>query len=277
MLRLLAGAVVLYGVLCLVALLVADRMIFLPPPATYRDGAEIVKLFTEDGVRISATYLPHPSEATRVAEDSLAAPVVRASAPYTLLVSHGNAEDLGDIRPHLVRLRAMGFSVLAYDYRGYGTSEGQPSERGTYADVDAAYAYLTRDLGVPPARIIAYGRSVGSGPAVDLAAREPIGGLVVESAFTTAFRVLTRVTLFPFDKFDNLDKIARVRCPVLVMHGRADEIVPFGHGETLWRAAPEPKRFFWAERAGHNDFWLVDEPGATRALIEFVALLPASP
>lgn len=257
-LRLLAGAVVLYGVLCLVALLMADRMIFLPPPATYRDGAEIVKLRTADGVLISATHLPHPS------------------APYTLLVSHGNAEDLGDIRPHLERLRATGFSVFAYDYRGYGTSAGAPSERGVYADVDAAYAHLTTQLGVPPAQIIAYGRSVGSGPAVDLAAREPIGGLVVESAFTTAFRVLTRVTLLPFDKFDNLDKIHRVRCPVLVMHGRADEIVPFGHGEALWRAAPEPKRFFWAERAGHNDFWLVDEPGATQALIEFAALLPAS-
>ena len=257
-LRLFAGAVVLYGALCLVALLVADRMIFLPPPATYRDGAEIVKLRTADGVRISAVHLPH------------------ASAPYTLLVSHGNAEDLGDIRPHLERLRALGFSVLAYDYRGYGTSEGTPSERGTYADIDAVYAYLTRELGVPPARIIAYGRSVGSGPAVDLAAREPLGGLVVESGFTTAFRVPTRVRLFPFDKFDNLDKIPRVRCPVLVMHGRADEIVPFGHGEALWRAALQPKRFFWAERAGHNDFWLVDERGAMRALLEFAALLPAS-
>jgi fermentation-respiration switch protein FrsA (DUF1100 family) len=248
----------LYGVLCLVALLMADRMIFVPPPATYRDGAEIVKLRTADGVRISATHLPHPS------------------APYTLLVSHGNAEDLGDIRPHLVRLRAMGFSVFAYDYRGYGTSEGTPSERGAYADIDAAYAHLTRDVGIPPDRIIAYGRSVGSGPAVDLASREPIGGLVIESGFTTAFRVLTRVTLFPFDKFDNLDKMRRVRCPVLVMHGRADEIVPFSHGEALWRAAPEPKRYFWAARAGHNDFWLVEEPAATRALTEFAALLPAS-
>ena len=247
----------IYGVLCLVALLMADRMIFLPPPATYRDGAEIVKLRTADGVLISATYLPSPS------------------ATHTLLISHGNAEDLGHIRPHLFNLRSLGFSVFAYDYRGYGTSEGEPSERGTYADIDAAYAYVTGDLGVAPTQIIVYGRSVGAGPAVDLAARRPIGGLVVESAFTTAFRVLTRVSLFPFDAFRNVDKIGRVRCPVLVMHGRADEIVPFGHGEALWRAAPEPKRFFWADGAGHNDFWLVAGPEAARALVEFAALIPS--
>src|SRR5262249_28492413 len=100
-------------------------MIFVPPPATYADHGEVRKLRTADGLRISAVYLPSPS------------------ATYTLLVSHGNAEDLGTLAPHLVRLRALGFAVFAYDYRGYGTSEGTPSERGAYADIDAAYADLT--------------------------------------------------------------------------------------------------------------------------------------
>jgi len=234
-------------------------MIFLPPPATYRSGPEIVELRTADGIRIAALHLPNPS------------------GDYTLLYSHGNAEDLGAVRPLLVRLRAIGFSVFAYDYRGYGASEGRPSERGAYADIDAAYAYLTTALGIPPARIIAYGRSVGSGPAVDLAARRPIGGLVVESAFTTAFRVLTRVPLLPFDRFRNIDKIGRVRCPVLVMHGRADEVVPLAHGEALWRAAPQPKRFLWADGAGHNDFWQVAGSEAAHALGELAALVGAPP
>lgn len=245
----------LYGGLCLLTYLAADRMIFVPPPATYGDSGEVLKLRTADGVLISAMYLPNPA------------------ADHTLLYSHGNAEDLGGVHPLLLRLREIGFSVLAYDYRGYGTSEGRASERGAYADIDAAYAYLTTTLGTPPARIIAYGRSVGSGPAVDLAARRSIGGLVVESAFTTAFRVVTRVPLLPVDKFRNIDKIGRVGCPILVMHGRADEIVPFAHGEALLRAAPEPKRFLWVEGAGHNDFWFVAGRQAARALVEFAALI----
>src|SRR5215813_12301269 len=123
-------------------------MIFLPPPATYRDAAETLHLTTTDGTRLSAVHLANPH------------------ADFTILYSHGNAEDLGLIAPLLARLREWGFAVFAYDYRGYGTSRGTPSERGAYEDVDAAYAFLTRTLGVPPGRIIAYGRSVGSGPAV---------------------------------------------------------------------------------------------------------------
>jgi len=244
--------------MCLLAYLVADRMIFLPPPATYRDSGEILRLSTADGVQIAAIHLPNPS------------------AEYTILYSHGNAEDLGLISPLLARLREWGFAVFAYDYRGYGTSRGKPSERGAYEDVDAAYAYLTRTLAVPPRRIIAYGRSVGSGPAVDLAAREPLAGLVVESGFVTAFRVLTRIPLLPFDKFRNVDKIAGVSCPVLVMHGMHDEIVPFGQGRRLFSAAPEPKRFLWVDGAGHNDFMLVAGDRQARALREFAALVHES-
>jgi len=248
----------LYAGLCLLAYLVSDRMIFLAPPATYRDSGQILRLTTADGVQISAIHLVNPP------------------AEYTLLYSHGNAEDLGLVAPLLARLREWGFAVLAYDYRGYGMSQGTPSERGAYEDVDAAYAYLTRALGVSPRRIIAYGRSVGSGPAVDLATRRPLAGLIVESGFLTAFRVLTRVPLLPFDKFRNADKIARVSCPVLVMHGMQDEVVPFAHGRRLFGAAPEPKRFLWVDGAGHNDFMLVAGDRQAQALREFAALVRQS-
>lgn len=255
----LLSAVVLYAMLCVVAYLVADRLIFLPPPATYGRGLGALSLTTADGAQISAVHLTNPS------------------AEYTILYSHGNAEDLGLIAPLLARLGEWGFSVLAYDYRGYGTSHGRPSERGTYADVDAAYAYLTRTQGIAPGRIIAYGRSLGAGPAVDLATREPLGGLILESAFLSAFRVLTRVPLLPFDEFRNLDKIGRVSCPVLVMHGTGDDIVPVAHGRRLFEAAPEPKRSLWVEGAGHNDFTLVAEERLARALHEFVALIQPPP
>jgi len=247
-----------YAAVCALAYLASDRLIFLPPPATYRDGPETLRVTTADGVGISARHL------------------VNRHAEYTILYSHGNAEDLGLVAPLLARFREWGFAVFAYDYRGYGTSAGRPSERGAYADVDAAYTYLTGTLGVPPARVIAYGRSVGSGPAVDLAIRRPLAGLVVESGFVTAFRVMTRVPLLPFDKFRNVDKIARVRCPVLVMHGEEDDIVPIAHGRRLFRAAPEPKRFLWVKAAGHNDLTEVAGDRQARALREFADLLQAS-
>lgn len=245
----------LYGAACVIAHLIADRVIFLPPPPSYADDRDVIKVRSAGGVAISARYLANPS------------------ARYTLLYSHGNAEDLGLVAPLLAALRDAGFSVFAYDYRGYGTSAGRPSERGAYADIDAAYAHLTNVQGVPAARVIAYGRSVGSGPAIDLASRQPVAGLVVESGFTTAFAVLTRYPLLLGDRFRNIQKIGRVRCPVLVMHGVDDEIVPASHGRALWRAAPEPKRFLWVDGAGHNDVWLVAKPRLARALTEFADML----
>ncbi|MBD2086079.1 alpha/beta hydrolase [Coleofasciculus sp. FACHB-542] len=256
--RLMRSAIFIYAFLCFYAYFFSDRMIFVPQPSSYRDSSEILKLTTTDGVQISAAYLPNPN------------------ATYTILYSHGNAEDLFDVLSVRQGLRDMGFEVFAYDYRGYGTSQGTPTERNSYRDIDAAYTYLTQQLGVPPNRIIAYGRSVGSGPAVDLASRQPLAGLIVESAFITAFRVLTRIPIVPFDRFRNLDKIKKVRCPVLVMHGRRDEVIPFWHGEQLFAAANEPKRFLWVDEAGHNDFGWVAAQKSEKAVREFAQLVEQS-
>src|SRR5215813_8849549 len=115
----------------------------------------------------------------------LGIPIV-ASEDFTVLFSHGNAEDIGDDESLLERIRAAGFAVFAYDYQGYGTSEGRPSERHAYEDELAAYNFLLQSMHVPGSRIIALGRSVGSGPACDLASRHPVAGLILESAFTSA-------------------------------------------------------------------------------------------
>jgi hypothetical protein len=230
-------------------------MIFLPQPSSYQDTQAILKLTTPDRIRLSAVYLPNPA------------------SPYTILYVHGNAEDLGDIQPVLQQLRTIGFSVFAYDYRGYGTSEGTPSERNAYRDIDTAYNYLTQHLAVPSQQIIAYGRSVGAGSAVDLAARKPLAGLIVESAFTTAFRVVVPIPILPFEKFRNIGKIKKVNCPVLVMHGKADEVIPFPHGQKLFAAAPEPKLSLWVDEAGHNDFMWVAGKRYVEALREFAQLV----
>lgn len=248
----------IYGAISLLAWLVADRMIFLPPPPSYdARGLPVTQLRTEDGASIATLYLPNPA------------------ATYTLLFSHGNAEDLGHLAPFLEALRAAGFAVLAYDYRGYGLSSGGfPGERSSYRDQAAVYRYATQELKIPPSRLILHGRSVGSGPAIDLAARAPVAGLIVESAFVSAYRVMTRWPLLPFDKFPNLRKLRRVQCPVFVIHGRQDEIVAPWHGQKLFAVAPEPKHAWWVEGAGHNDLAMVAGQEYLRRLQAFAAGLP---
>jgi len=253
--RLVRSLIIIYVIFCLYVFFFADGKIFLPQPSTYQDTKEILKLTTPDRLQLSAVYLPNPA------------------STHTILYVHGNAEDLGDIQPVLQKLQNIGFSVFAYDYRGYGTSQGTPTERNAYRDIETAYNYLTQRLRVPSQRIIAYGRSVGAGSAVDLASRKPLAGLIMESAFTTAFRVIVPIPILPFDKFRNIDKIKKVKCPVLVMHGKADDTIPFQHGQQLFAAAKEPKLSLWLDEAGHNDvMWVAGEQYA-KTLREFAQLL----
>jgi fermentation-respiration switch protein FrsA (DUF1100 family) len=233
----------------------ADSLMFLPQPASYQDTKDILKLPISHTEKISATYLPN------------------GQAAYTLLYIHGNAEDLGDIRPLLERFHSWGFSVFAYDYRGYGTSDGSPSEKNAYQDADAAYTYLTQRLKIPSNRIIVYGHSLGGGSATELASRHAVAGLILESAFTSAFRVVLPFPLLPFDKFSNLDKLQKVHCPVLIMHGQADHTIPFQHGKALYEAASEPKRSLWIAEAGHNDFTWVAGERHQQTLVSFQQLI----
>lgn len=244
MLRLLLVLAAAYAVVAAFALLTADRQIFLPPPPSYGPGdLPLLRIPLAGGEELAALHLPN------------------RESSVTLLVSHGNAEDLGYLAPFLQEMREAGFAVLAYDYRGYGASSGpRATERRAYEDVEAVYRYAVGTLRIPPERIVLHGRSVGVGPAVYLAAREPVGGLVVESGFTSAFVVVTRVPLLPFDSFPNLRRIRRVRCPVLIIHGAEDVIIPPSHARALYAAAPEPKKLVIFPRAGHNDLaWAAGE------------------
>lgn len=211
-------------------------MIFLPQPSSYPDSDEVLKLPVTATEKISALYLPNPN------------------ATFTLLYIHGNAEDLGDIRPRLQQLQQSGFNVFAYDYRGYGTSDGQPSEHNAYQDAKKAYTYLTQQLDVKPNRLIVHGRSLGGGSAVYLATQYPVAGVVLESTFTSTFRVVVPIPVLPFDKFANLQRLQQVKAPVLVMHGELDQVIPIDHGRRLYEAASGPKQFLWVPSAGHNNF-----------------------
>lgn len=240
-LRILLLAVGLWVVLTGLAFLLADRVLFQPPPPSYdRKGLDFVRVPVDDDGAVAVQHRPNPG------------------ADFTILLSHGNAEDLGHLQPLITRIHAAGFAVIAYDYRGYGQSSGpRPSEARAVEDAEAVYRYATRDLGVEPGRLIVHGRSLGGGPTLVLAERYPVGGVVLESTFTSAYRVVTGIPILAFDRFRNLDRLAGMEAPLLVMHGTRDLVIGARHGRVLFAAAPEPKRALWVEGAGHNDLAMV--------------------
>lgn len=253
--RLLRSLLLLYACLMVFACSMADRMMFPAPESSYRDDAEILKITLEDGSRISALHLP------------------RADAPFTVLYSHGNAEDLGLIRGRLEHYRRQGFSVLSYDYPGYGTSEGRPGTRSALRAAEAVLQHLITEIGVPPGRILIHGRSIGGGPSVHLAHRQRVAGLIAESTFVSAFRVMTRFPILPFDRLRNLALIDQVDCPVLVIHGRHDEIIPIWHGEALFDKARPPKQSCWLEASSHNFIDAADADPYWQAIRQFARSL----
>jgi len=228
----------------------ADGMIFQPQFGSGQEPPGAVRIKVGDA-EVSAVFLPNPE------------------ARHTLWYFHGNAEDLGDVAYRLRALRELGFSVFACEYPGYGINRQRPSEAAIYEANAAALAWLERSHGITADRLLLYGRSVGAGPAVELATRAPVAGLVLESAFTSAYRVMTRWRLLPFDRFTNLEKMPRVKCPVLLIHGRRDGIVGFHHAEALFAAAPGRREKLWVENAGHNDVGFVAGDALTRALVGF--------
>lgn len=227
-----------------VAAAFADALIFLPPPPSYgEDLPGFVRLQAGDGASIAARWVETPG------------------AQVVVLFAHGNAEDIGHGRWTADGIADLGASVLAFDYPGYGLSTGRPSEEGAYAAIDAAYAWLVDEAGFAPERIVVHGRSLGAAVAVDLASRDPVGGLIIESGFVSAYRVMTRLPLLPFDPFSSLRKLRSVEAPVLVIHGGLDAVIAPWHGRRLYEAVPEDRRTaLWVERAGHND--LADVAGA---------------
>lgn len=226
---------VAYGAFAALARVGAEYVIFLPHHPGYELGGDISTIPTSNDEHIAVL--------TRMIPD----------APFTVLFLHGNQEDLSEVHDRLDVFAQLGFSSVAIDYRGYGRSDGTATEASAYLDADAAFTYLTEALHVPPHQIIVLGRSLGGAIAIDLAARREIGGLVVESTFTTAFRVALRIRILPFDQFTSIDKIGHVDCPVAVMHGTTDALISLRHGQELFAAAPGPKLSLWVDDATHQD------------------------
>lgn len=237
------------------------------PEGAISPGIEDCNFTTEDGVKLHG-WLCTPHRNTGGKHEPV---------PYemTLLWFHGNA---GNITMRYELIRAMmniPVRVFIIDYRGYGKSEGKPSEQGLYMDARAAWNYLTVERRTSPDRIIIFGKSLGGAPAVDLASKVDAAGLIVQSSFSSAAEMSAR--MMPFlprfllrTKMDSASKIKKVHCPKLFIHSTTDEVVPYKLGRKLFNAAPEPKEFYEIKGARHNETHVVGGKAYFEKLKSFV-------
>jgi fermentation-respiration switch protein FrsA (DUF1100 family) len=225
-----------YLVLILYALVFANRMVFPAPLPGYSDSPDIIKLRGADsGNVVSLLYLENPG------------------SPYLMYYHHGNGEDLQSCLPRLEALKEAGYSVLAWDYPGYGTSTGKPTEKSVQEFALQIWETIPERFGYAHDKVILYGRSVGGGPALWLASQQKAAGVIAEGTFTSIFRVGLPVNILPWDIFDNLKYVQSLKCPSLFIHGTNDQTVPFSHAVELHKKATGPKFFTWINDGQHND------------------------
>ena len=234
-----------------------DRMVFFPTrdlessPGDIGLGFQEVRIDVTDGESIHAWFIPAPSD-SRANDQS-----GDGGAP-TVLFCHGNAGNISHRLETIECLVTLGANVMLFDYRGYGQSDGAPSETNMYADAAACYHWLTGSQDVPSNQIVLFGRSLGGAVAIELASRVDCAGLIVESSLTSA-KEMGRLMFpcFPIGlmlryEFNSIQKIGQVGCSVLVTHSPDDDVVPFAMGRRLYEKSAEPKRFVEL-RGGHND------------------------
>jgi uncharacterized protein len=245
---------------------IEHRMIFQPAASLEKSpadaGLEFEEIFfsTRDNVRLHGWFVPH------------------RDAKSTLVWFHGNAGNISHRVDNLKLLHELvKVNVFIFDYRGYGRSEGRPSEEGTYLDGEAAFEAIAQKIGDESRqKMILFGRSLGAAIAAEMATRLPSQALILESPFISIAE-MARV-IFPFipigpflrTQYDVRQKIKKIKVPLLVLHGDRDEIVPFEHGKIVFDAAPEPKTFFTIAGAAHNDTYMVGGEIYFRQLKRFI-------
>ncbi len=271
MLKFILVIIASYALLVAVVYFMQNRMLYMPNVAgraltmTPRDAGmdyQDVSIDTADGVTLHGWFIPGRS--SRV-----------------LLFFHGNAGNISHRLESIRQFQGLGLSVLIIDYRGYGQSSGTTSEKGIYRDADAAWRHLTEDRGIATSDIVIFGRSLGGSAAAWLATRHQPLALIVESSFTSVPDVAQEVyPWLPVRWLTTLshatgDYVRDVHCPILVVHSREDDIIPFHHGEDIFAAANEPRTLL-VLRGGHNDAFLLDERTYLEGLKAFLASLAAS-
>lgn len=265
LLKMVINGIILYSVV-LVGMYVFQRSLMYFPhrnlqaPAAYGVQAEVLSLTTPDGVKLTAWEMP-------------AAPEMP-----TILHLHGNAGNLSDRAEVYAKYHAAGFGVLALEWRGYGTSEGSPSEQGFYTDARTALQYL-KGKGLAESDIVIYGESIGTGPAVQLATEMNPRALVLEAPFTSLWQRAAEIHWWApakymvRDRYESFDKIQQIDTPLLIFHNTGDRIVPVHHGRALFAQAEEPKKLEIFEASGHVAF---DRDVLAEKMKAFLALEPAA-
>jgi fermentation-respiration switch protein FrsA (DUF1100 family) len=243
--------VLLIALVLFAGLLVACERQLIYQPTLYPHGywepeamgvsVEDVHFQAEDGIKLHGWYVQSPE------------------AKATLLWFHGNAGNITHRLQNIKMLEPLKLNIFIFDYRGYGKSEGQPNEKGIYLDSQAAYDFLTQEKKIAPEKLILFGRSLGGAFAVDVTAKNPAAGLILESVFTTAKDMAKAI--FPIlpigwaisSKLDIVSRVPQLELPKLFLHGDHDEVVPYKLGRQVFAAASEPKEFYEIKGAGHND------------------------
>jgi uncharacterized protein len=233
-------------------------------PAALSISYEDVELITEDGVRLHGWFVP------------------TSRAHGTVLHLHGNGGNISHRLERIAQFHRLGFNVFLFDYRGYGRSDGRPNQEGTYIDALAAWRHLVSDRKLPRGSIVLHGESLGGAVASWLATQERPAALVIESSFTSARDLGAEV--YPWlpikwlirNPYPSLQHLTQVDAPVLIVHSRDDEIIPFHHGQALFAAARGPKQFLEI-RGGHNDGFLVSGRSYLQGLDAFLRSVPFPP
>ncbi len=263
---LIAAAISFYVLLGVLLFFMQERMLFLARmpgrqlEATPRDAGfdyVDVNFETADGVSLHGWY------------------VYADNSRGTVLFLHGNAGNISHRLDSIAIFHELGLDTFIIDYRGYGQSEGKTSEEGTYRDADAAWEHLVTERGQDPARIVVFGRSLGGAVAAWLATKHKPAALIVESSFTSVAEMAAH--LYPFMpvrlilrlRYPVIDFLARITCPVLIVHSRDDEIIPFSMGKALYKAAPAPKAFLELE-GDHNNAFLLSRDRYQQELAAFI-------
>jgi fermentation-respiration switch protein FrsA (DUF1100 family) len=261
--RLVIIALLTYLGVCLFVALFQRRFVYIPSrtfegtPADVGLEYEDLTLTSSDGLAIGAWYVPH------------------ADAKGSAIFCHGNAGNISHRVHEIDILHSVGLNVLVFDYRGFGRSEGKPSEKGTYRDAEAAWRYLVETRGESPERIVVIGRSLGGGVAIELAKRHEPAALVVESTFTSLPDVAREnfwflpVRSLMIYRYDSIAKVPHIKCPKLFLHGNMDGLIPITLGRKLFEAAAEPKQFIETP-GGHNEAGFTYSPQYTAEFGAFI-------
>jgi uncharacterized protein len=259
-----------YLILLVFMRLYEPKMVFFPDYPSRLEGdwhplsldPEDISLTTSDGTKLHAWWISAPN------------------AKFTFLAFHGNASNIANRTPTYEFLRGTPANVLAVEYRGYGHSEGKPSERGLCSDANTAYEYLVSTKRLNPESIISFGQSLGTAVAANLAAHEKVGGLVLEAPLPSAPRVARRLfwflpglSLLVHSQFDTLSSVKRLKVPILVVHCTQDPVLPFQFGQEVYDAAPSPKRFLPIDGPCHEEASLIAPETYRATLQEFLASL----